>query len=148
MAAPLDRLWQAYEAVEPENVRGHGGKHLVDVVALVPASRLSGDAAAMRQRAASAGVTIGDAPAPYPNGGDIELPELMQIRVNTPVPVNDQDRSVAAGLLRLPPVPRLNAMPNRPARDVVVQFPPRSGDRQSRRPASPTRHAPDRTTHQ
>ena len=35
MAAPLERLWQAYEAVEPEKVRGHGGRQLVDVVALV-----------------------------------------------------------------------------------------------------------------
>ena len=33
--APLERLWQAYEAVEPEKVQGHGGKQLVDVVALV-----------------------------------------------------------------------------------------------------------------
>lgn len=35
VAAPLERLWQAYEAVEPEKVRGHGGRQLVDVVALV-----------------------------------------------------------------------------------------------------------------
>jgi len=35
VAAPLERLWQAYEAVEPDKVRGHGGKQLVDVVALV-----------------------------------------------------------------------------------------------------------------
>ena len=35
VAAPLERLWQAYEAVEPEKVRAHGGKQLVDVVALV-----------------------------------------------------------------------------------------------------------------
>ncbi|HVU85890.1 MAG TPA: DEAD/DEAH box helicase family protein [Pirellulales bacterium] len=31
----LGRLWQAYELVEPKNVKGKGGKHLVDVVALV-----------------------------------------------------------------------------------------------------------------
>lgn len=35
VAAPLERLWQAYEAVEPERVKAHGGKQLVDVVALV-----------------------------------------------------------------------------------------------------------------
>ncbi|HZZ81422.1 MAG TPA: DEAD/DEAH box helicase family protein [Gemmataceae bacterium] len=31
----LGRLWQAYELVEPKNVKGKGGKHLVDVIALV-----------------------------------------------------------------------------------------------------------------
>jgi type I restriction enzyme R subunit len=31
----LTRLWQAYEVVEPEKVRGKGGKQLVDVIALV-----------------------------------------------------------------------------------------------------------------
>ena len=30
-----ERLWHAYEAVEPEKVTGHGGKQLVDVIALV-----------------------------------------------------------------------------------------------------------------
>ncbi len=35
LAAPLDRLWRAYELVEPEKVKGVGGKQLVDVVALV-----------------------------------------------------------------------------------------------------------------
>jgi type I restriction enzyme R subunit len=35
VAAPLERLWQAYEAVEPDKVKAHGGKQLVDVVALV-----------------------------------------------------------------------------------------------------------------
>ena len=35
VAAPLARLWQAYEVVEPDKVRGHGGKQLVDVIALV-----------------------------------------------------------------------------------------------------------------
>lgn len=35
VAAPLERLWQDYEAVEPERVKAHGGKQLVDVVALV-----------------------------------------------------------------------------------------------------------------
>ena len=31
----LTRLWQAYEVVEPDNVRGKGGRQLVDVIALV-----------------------------------------------------------------------------------------------------------------
>jgi type I restriction enzyme R subunit len=30
-----ERLWFAYEAVEPDKVKGHGGKQLVDVIALV-----------------------------------------------------------------------------------------------------------------
>lgn len=33
-ASPL-RLWQAYQAIEPEQVKGAGGKQLVDVIALV-----------------------------------------------------------------------------------------------------------------
>ncbi|MBN2296868.1 MAG: DEAD/DEAH box helicase family protein [Pirellulales bacterium] len=35
LSAPLTRLWQAFEAVEPERVKGHGGNKLVDVIALV-----------------------------------------------------------------------------------------------------------------
>jgi type I restriction enzyme R subunit len=31
----LTRLWQAYEVVEPDRVRGKGGKQLVDVIAMV-----------------------------------------------------------------------------------------------------------------
>jgi type I restriction enzyme R subunit len=31
----LQRLWQAYEVVEPDKVRGKGGRQLVDVIALV-----------------------------------------------------------------------------------------------------------------
>ena len=30
-----NRLWQAFEAVDPHRVKGHGGKQLVDVIALV-----------------------------------------------------------------------------------------------------------------
>ncbi len=30
-----ERLWQAFETVEPGKVKGHGGKQLVDVIALV-----------------------------------------------------------------------------------------------------------------
>ena len=32
---PEDRLWQMYEAVEPEKVKGRGGKALVDLIAIV-----------------------------------------------------------------------------------------------------------------
>ena len=35
VSVPLPLLWQAYEVVEPQRVRGHGGKQLVDVIALV-----------------------------------------------------------------------------------------------------------------
>lgn len=62
-----------------------------------------------------------DAPAPYPDGGEIELPELMQIRINTPVPASDPDRSAPPDQLKLRPVPRLNAMSNVPPRDVVLK---------------------------
>lgn len=35
LSASLPRLWQAYQAIEPEQVQGAGGKQLVDVIALV-----------------------------------------------------------------------------------------------------------------
>ncbi|HUG71699.1 MAG TPA: type I restriction-modification enzyme R subunit C-terminal domain-containing protein [Pirellulaceae bacterium] len=35
LSASLPRLWQAYKAIEPEQVQGAGGKQLVDVIALV-----------------------------------------------------------------------------------------------------------------
>jgi len=35
LCAEPERLWQAFEAVEPEHVKGKGGKQLVDVIALV-----------------------------------------------------------------------------------------------------------------
>jgi type I restriction enzyme R subunit len=35
ISKPEERLWRLYEAVEPEKVRGHGGKALVDLVAVV-----------------------------------------------------------------------------------------------------------------
>jgi len=35
LAATLPRLWQAFEAVEPEKVKGRGGNKLTDVIALV-----------------------------------------------------------------------------------------------------------------
>jgi len=35
LSASPQRLWQAYQAIEPEQVKGTGGKQLVDVIALV-----------------------------------------------------------------------------------------------------------------
>ena len=69
-----------------------------------------------------------DAPAPYPNGGEIELPELMQIRINTPVPKNDPDKSVPAGRLKLPKgLASPSAGPHK-IRDVVLQENPDEND--------------------
>ncbi len=62
-----------------------------------------------------------DAPAPYPMGGDVDVPELMQIRVNTKVPKNDPDNSVLPANLKLPAIPRLVPTKNLPARDVVLK---------------------------
>jgi len=69
-----------------------------------------------------------DAAAPYPNGDEIPLPELMQIRIDTPVPAGDRDRSVTADQLKLPPVPRLNAKPKLPPREIVLQENPDEND--------------------
>ncbi len=69
----------------------------------------------------SAIMMTNDALAPYPMGGETDVPELMQIRVNTPVPVNDPDLSVLPRKLRLPPVPRLNPTQHIRPRDVVLQ---------------------------
>lgn len=62
-----------------------------------------------------------DAPAPYPDGGDLPLPELMQIRINTPVPANDPDLTVPGANLKLPAVPRLIPTPRLAPRDVVLK---------------------------
>ena len=35
LSTSLARLWQAFEATEPEQVKDHGGNHLVDAIALV-----------------------------------------------------------------------------------------------------------------
>jgi type I restriction enzyme R subunit len=35
LSASPERVWQAYEAVEPQAVKGKGGRHLTDVIALV-----------------------------------------------------------------------------------------------------------------
>ncbi|MHB1456544.1 MAG: multicopper oxidase family protein [Armatimonadota bacterium] len=48
-----------------------------------------------------------DALAPYPGGGDPELPELMKININMPVPANDPDDTVLPAKLKMPAVPRL-----------------------------------------
>lgn len=62
-----------------------------------------------------------DAGAPYPGGGDVEVPELMQIRVNTAVPTNDRDTSVLPERLKLPAVPRIPGKGKEPARDIVLK---------------------------
>jgi spore coat protein A len=62
-----------------------------------------------------------DASAPYPDGDDVDIPNLMQIRIDVPVPPSDPDRSVPAGELKLKPIPRLNAMTNLDPRDVVLK---------------------------
>jgi spore coat protein A len=66
-------------------------------------------------------VMSNDANAPYPDGDEIRLPQLMEIRIDTPVPSSDPDRSVPASQLKLAPVPRLSAMPKLPPRDVVLK---------------------------
>jgi spore coat protein A len=62
-----------------------------------------------------------DAREPFPDGDETELTELMQIRIDTPVPANDADLSVPAASLKLPNVPRLNAQQKLAPRDVVLQ---------------------------
>lgn len=59
----------------------HGSGHPVDVLALAPAERLSPDAAAMRARAAAAGVAIADVDGPFPAlpavPGDVVVDALL-----------------------------------------------------------------------
>ncbi len=62
-----------------------------------------------------------DAPAPYPGGGEIDIPELMQIRINTPVPASDPDLTVRPALLKLPSSPRLAPTFALPPRDIVLK---------------------------
>lgn len=50
-----------------------------------------------------------DALAPYPGGGESELPDLMKINIKIPVPANDPDNTVLPGNLKLPAVPRIAA---------------------------------------
>jgi spore coat protein A len=69
-----------------------------------------------------------DAAAPYPNGDEPPMPELMKIRIVTPIPQDDPDRSVAGDRMTLPNVPRLNAMKSLPPRDVVLQENPDEND--------------------
>jgi spore coat protein A len=66
-------------------------------------------------------VMSNDANSPYPDGDDIQIPQLMQIRINTPVPSNDQDHTVPASQLTLPAVPRISATPKLAPRDVVLK---------------------------
>ena len=63
-----NRLWQAYEAVEPEKVKGTGGKQLVDVIALVrhaidPNQPLGPDRHDGRRAVSSSGLPISRRPA-------------------------------------------------------------------------------------
>jgi spore coat protein A len=58
-----------------------------------------------------------DAPAPYPSGGMVELPELMRIDVVNPVA--GRDASVPAASLKLPAVPRLVPTPGLANREQV-----------------------------
>ena len=60
-----------------------------------------------------------DAPAPYPMG-DVNLPELMKININTPVPARDPDTSVPPVNLKLPKVKKVpdTALP---PRDIVLR---------------------------
>ena len=44
LSATPEGLWRAYEAVEPANVRGRGGKQLADVIALVRHALAPGEA--------------------------------------------------------------------------------------------------------
>ncbi len=62
-----------------------------------------------------------DAPAPYPGGGETEIPVLMQINVNTPVPATDPDRSVLPSQLKLISRPNLLPTPGIPPRDIVLK---------------------------
>jgi spore coat protein A len=62
-----------------------------------------------------------DAPAPYPDGGDTEIPELMQIRVTDSVPANDPDRTVSPAKLKLPAKPRLVPTPRLADREIVLK---------------------------
>ncbi|HET6437527.1 MAG TPA: NAD(P)H-hydrate dehydratase [Anaeromyxobacter sp.] len=59
----------------------HGAGRLVDVLALVPAARLSPDAAAVRARAEASGVAVQDAHRPFPplaaEGGDAVVDALF-----------------------------------------------------------------------
>ncbi len=62
-----------------------------------------------------------DAPAPYPDGGEVDIPELMKIRVNTPIPPKEPDLSVPPSTLRLISVAGLLPTPGIAPRDVVLK---------------------------
>jgi len=58
-----------------------------------------------------------NAPAPYPDGGMMEIPELMRIVVDKPLA--GPDATVPAAHLKLPPVPRLASTRGLGAREMV-----------------------------
>jgi spore coat protein A len=60
-----------------------------------------------------------DARAPYPDGDETELPELMKINVTRPLVGSDD--TVLPANLKLPAVPRLKATPRLALRDVVAR---------------------------
>lgn len=59
-----------------------------------------------------------NAPAPYPLGGALALPEIMQFRVNRPL--EGADSSASAGQLVLPAITTLTETPGAPAREIVL----------------------------
>jgi len=60
-----------------------------------------------------------DAPAPYPGGGEVALPEIMQFRVNKTL--SSPDDTTPPGMLILPPGVTLIPTPGVPKRDVVMK---------------------------
>ena len=62
-----------------------------------------------------------DAKAPFPDGDDTTVPELMKININTAVPADDPDKSVLPAKLKLPGIARLTGTPGVKARDVVLK---------------------------
>ncbi len=62
-----------------------------------------------------------DAPAPYPGGGDVPVPVLMQIRINTAVPAGDPDTTAVPQSLKLLPNPRLAPPAHYVPRDIVLR---------------------------
>ncbi|MHB8793119.1 MAG: multicopper oxidase family protein [Thermoleophilia bacterium] len=59
-----------------------------------------------------------NAPAPFPVGGALTMPEIMQFRVN--LPLKDTDMSTPAEQLELPPIEKLTETPGSPAREIVL----------------------------
>ncbi len=57
--------------------------------------------------------------APYPDGGDTDIPELMRILVDIPVAAANPDLSVPGAALKLPAIARLVPTPGLPHREIV-----------------------------